>query len=290
MGGEKRQSDRLMLTIPLRVEGTDDKGIPFKQEARTVSVNRHGARIRVPRSLRNGQKLRLVNLVSQRQADFRVVGPVSPPSSEASEWGVECLDFGGNIWGIHFPPLPEGEDTQAAALVECRSCHTVAVMRLTIVEAEVLETSGVLSKPCDACKHSTSWGYVEQQMDMGAQPDMSGLVGETPARPGGPRGGVDRRQHSRALMRIPIRVRDYYGGTEIVQSANASKGGFCFLSDKDYQLGQGIMVVCPYHPTEHSIEVSAHIVRRQPFEGTKQTIYAARYDAPGTQGKGDAAR
>jgi PilZ domain len=140
---------------------------------------------------------------------------------------------------------------------------------------EVLETSGILSKPCDSCAKTTRWGYAEKQVAMGAPAEEAAMLAEADraAR------GVDQRRHRRVALQLPVLVRDYYGGREITKSENVSKGGFCFTSDKEYQVGEGVIVACPYSSTAQSIEVGAKIVRRTPIEGSDRNIYGVRYDA-----------
>jgi hypothetical protein len=87
-----------------------------------------------------------------------VVGPVSPPLEHGGEWGVECGTPDANIWGINFPK--QIEKSEAKALLECHMCHDVAITRLSLVEVDVLETSGILSKPCKPCAANTPWGAV----------------------------------------------------------------------------------------------------------------------------------
>ncbi len=84
----------------------------------------------------------------------------------------------------------------------------------------------------------------------------------------------------RDLQRISA-LRNFYlaGGTEITKSANVSKGGFCFISERDYHLGQGLMATCPYDSTAPAPEVSVHIIHQQRLEGTNRKIYGVRYDA-----------
>ena len=67
MKSEKRRSDRLMLTVPLRVQGNDPQGAEFAEEARTVTLNRHGARIQISRPLLSGQTIKIKNLVSRKE-------------------------------------------------------------------------------------------------------------------------------------------------------------------------------------------------------------------------------
>lgn len=276
MEAEKRRSDRLMLTIPLRVHGTDSNGSSFVDQARTVTLNRHGARIQIVRPLTSGQTVRLVNLVVNREAEFRVVGPVAPPTDKGGEWGVECLDQKRDIWGIQFPPVVEGQTSDSAALLECRKCHTVVLQRVSLVEVEVLETSGLLSRRCENCAGETRWGYAEKQVAMGAPPGESAMVAEAGAAVAP---GAIQRKHRRVSLQLPALVKDYYGGVEITKTENVSKGGFCIASEKDYQVGEGVMVACPYSASaQQSIEVRARVVRRQNIEGTNRKVYGIRYE------------
>jgi hypothetical protein len=283
MGAEKRRSDRLMLTIPLIVQGTDAKGSSFKEDARTITLNRHGARIQISRPLRSGQTIMLTNLVGRREAEFRVVGPIAPITREGGEWGVECLDPKENIWGIQFPPASEEEGAESKALLECRRCHAVALMRLSLVEVEVLETSGLLTRPCTTCELATPWGYAEKQVAMSGPRDEAAMVAEAAAeaRAAG-QGGIEQRKHRRVSLQLPVLVRDYYGGVEVTKTENVSKGGFCFVTEKDYHIGEGVLIICPYNPSAQNIEVRARIVRQTLVEGTTRKVYGVRYDAAPT--------
>lgn len=282
MAGEQRRSDRLLLTIPLRVQGEDTTGT-FKEEGRTISISRHGARIRLARALKEGQVLRILNQISGRQAEFRVVGLPSPLTGKASEWDLESVDPAQNIWGIYFPPVPEEEAPEAAVLMECRKCHTAVVMRLTVAEAESVAKAKTVSKPCESCKRTTSWGTVQKRVDMGT-PDEAGSVGkrQTQAGSAAPAAaqGVDQRQHPRVPMQLPVRIRDHHGRTEVTKTENVSKHGFCFTSEKDYHVGQEIIVACPYTPSAANIEVSAEVVRQEQIERSKRKIYGVRYNTP----------
>ena len=278
MGSDKRRSDRLMLTVPLTMSGLDFKGSGFKDNARTVTLNRHGARILTLRLLSSGQTVRLTNLVSRREAEFRVVGPLSPHSDKGGEWGVECLDGQQqNIWGIQFPPPPVGQEAESAALLECRRCHTVALLRMSLVEAEVLGTSGLLTKVCENCKANTPWGYAEKQVAMGAPPEEAAMLAEAGASAATSK-GADLRRHRRVALQLPVLIRDYSGKFELTKSENVSKGGFCFATEKDFHVGEGVMVACPYSGSDQSLEVSAKIVRRQSLEGATRKIYGVRYN------------
>jgi hypothetical protein len=259
-----------MITISLRVHGTDSTGAQFKADGRTVMLNRHGARIQIDRTPLSGSIVRLVNKTNHREADFRVVGPTAPRTEKSGEWGVEYVDPNDDIWGIRFPPI-EGEVADSAALLECRKCHVAVVVRLSLVEVEVLETAGTITRQCESCQMKTPWGYAEHQKALEGT-NLAEAMANVAS------GGADNRRHRRVALQLPVRVRDYEGGVEVTKSDNVSKGGFCFVSEKTYLLGAGVIVECPYSPGSQSPEVRARIVRQHRIEGTNRKVYGVRYE------------
>ena len=244
----KRRSDRIMLTVRLKILGCDAGGTHFKEDGRTITLNRHGARIRTHGTLKVGQIVRIINHAGHSEADFRVIGPLSPLSENEGEWGVECQQSDQNIWGIQFPLLSNGESAYAKGLLECRRCHTTAFLRLSAVEYEVLETAGILSRTCEKCGSNSPWGFAESQMELNAQPGEARLFNEAKALAQGKGTSKDDRVHRRVAIQLPLLIRDFYGEFEISRTENVSKTGFCFLSKKTYYVGQGISAACPYDP------------------------------------------
>jgi hypothetical protein len=271
----QRRTERLLLSVPIRVEGVNASGQKFFENTRTVIINRHGASIQLKHPTNPGATLKIQNLMAQREAEFRVVGPTQPKSEMGGEWGVECRDEKGNIWGIDFPPI-EDQEPPCSALLECRRCHAVALTPLSLVENDVLSASGLLTKECKTCGRTTPWGYNEKQVAIpapGQEPEPSIKEIIEPPRP-----DASRRTHSRVALRLPIRVRSYYGTEEIGKTENVSKGGLCFVSEKDYEIGEGLRVTCPYDPKGHNIEVRGQVVRREGMDGTARKIYGVRYE------------
>jgi hypothetical protein len=273
MGAEKRRSDRIMLSIAVGIQGTDSQGQSFEAGGRTITLNRHCARIQVSCPLHTGRIIHIVNLNTLEEADFRVVGPVSPPTEKVGEWGVECLDVKRNIWGIHFPPpAPEAE---ARGLLECRKCHGVALTPLSLVEVEVLETAGILSQRCAACGAATPQGYPLERLEKEFQALRARATeAEFPS--------ADRRQSPRAALQVPARLRDFYGGVDHPQTENLSREGFCFTSEKKYHVGQAVMVLCPYSPTGDKLESRARIVREESVAGSNRCLYGLLYETAAT--------
>jgi len=201
----RRRSERLLLTIPIRVEGLNPKGQKFTEETRTLAINRHGARIRLNHLVAAGAVIRIVNISSGRQAEFRVAGPTQPISDQGGEWGVECQDPKGNIWGIDFPPAA-AEESLASALLSCRRCHGEVLMPISLVEYDVLSTSGLLTRNCENCKEATAWGYSEQQISPGVAGRVAAPQAESPAGPAG--AATKERASNRVSLKLPIRVRN----------------------------------------------------------------------------------
>ena len=287
MPEDKRRSQKVKLSIPLRIHGIDGAGRPYKCDARTVDLNRHGARIRISRLLAGGETIHLFNVVNRREADFRVAGPVSPLTKEGGVFGVlgpvsgdptkrracgiECLDTTLNFWGITFPRAAECEPPPPSALLQCRKCQTTALLNISLVEVDVLETAGILSWPCDTCGEVTPWGYAKK--DPQTQPSRDSQAGE-------PSRDLHFRKHRHVPLQLPMKIRTYSGDVEITKCEDISKGGLCFISQKLYYSGEGVLVACPYNPSSHNIEVEAQIVRQEALEDTSRKVYGVKFGSP----------
>src|SRR5262249_19750883 len=175
----RRRARGVKLSIRLRTHGTDGTGRPYECEARTVDLNRHGAQIRLSRLLAGGETIRVLNVVNHREANFRVAGPVAPLTKEGGvfgvlgpvspdpakcrSYGIKCLDTGTNFWGITFPRA--AEPSAPSALLQCHKCQTTALLNISLVEVDVLETAGILSWPCETCGQTTPWGYAKTDQE-----------------------------------------------------------------------------------------------------------------------------
>jgi hypothetical protein len=275
MENEHRRSPRIMFSIPVSVQGVDEKGKPFETTARTITLNRHGARLQVSRSLKPGQTVRLINQVNEAEAEFRVIGPISPPLDHVGEWGVECVHVDKNIWDIYFPPSTE--DSDAHILLACRQCQALSLQSLSLVEVEVLETAGLLTKPCVRCGDSTPWGYSQRAFEVETKAYQAAV---SEATGGLPTLASERRRSQRKPAQMPVRIRDYYGEVEVAQTENISQEGFCFSSIRNYLVGQGIVVICPFDAATEKPEVRARIVRTERPD-RERYLYGVRYE-PGT--------
>ena len=273
MENEHRRTPRIMFSIPVSVRGVDDKGKPFEITARTVTLNRHGARLQVPRLLKPGQTVHLTNQVNEEEAEFRVIGPVAPPLDHLGEWGVECMHVDRNIWDIDFPP--SSADSDAHVLLACRNCQSLSLQSLSLVEVEVLETAGLLTKACIHCADSTPWGYPQRSFEVETKTYQAAV---TEATGGFPTLAAERRKSQRKPAQLPVRVRDYFGEVELACTENISQDGFCFSSQRKYLIGQGIVVICPFDASSEKAEVRARIVRAEGSAEDERHLYGVRYE------------
>jgi hypothetical protein len=150
---------------------------------------------------------------------------------------------------------------------------------VSLVEVEVLETSGVLRKPCESCGATSQWSHAKNQIEMRERP---GPEKDTQANAAFPSAmGNKRRRFGRVSLQLPVRICDYDGGVEITRSENLSKGGFCFVSEKRYQHGQGLLVICPYDSAGENIEVRARVVNCSETKGNRRKVYGVQFHESG---------
>ena len=266
----KRRTDRLMLTIPLIAQGHDAQDEVFEAPARTLVLNMNGALIQIPRALRVGQTVHLINLIGRGEADFRVVGAISSTAQGGGNYGVECLDPDRNIWQIYFLPPPQSESEDTKALLECRMCRGLVLASLSPGELEVLRTASVVAKTCPRCNAVTPWKYAEisgaelEPMDQGWVSTAAQLA---------------QRRHRRVCMQLAVSVRGPDGAAEIARTENISKEGFCFVGEKDYEVGEQVRVTFP-GKTSDPTEIPAHVVWRRETGRANRKVYGISCKPP----------
>ena len=272
-GEDRRRTERLMLSVPIRVLDFGSSNGAFSEDTHTVEVNRAGARIALKHRVVSDDTLRIVNLENFREADFRVVGATRLAAEEGREWGVECLDEGRNIWGIDFPPPLLSSDSQASALLRCRGCGKQRLTVLSFMEVDILESTGVIQQPCKDCAQFSSWSYAEHPQPAGDRPPSPQApppVEEWDKK-------TDRRAHKRLPLKMPILVRNQKGEQEISKTENVSKGGFSVCLALNLAVGELVKAVCPYTYGSTGMEQRAEVRNRKPFTARDRWLYGCRY-------------
>jgi PilZ domain len=273
---DKRRSDRLWLTLPLRVEVTDGNGQPVEYPGRAINLNRHGGRIQVPRELDPNQSLALHTPVGWYGTEFRVVETLTH-SEHGCECGVECLHGENKIWGIEFPPIEKDMANEARALLECRSCHTIALVPLAFLEVVTLRAINMVGLDCPKCSAVTFWQYADMRVPIqreaeGAHSDArshSNLVASLTE--------FVERGHRRAYVQMPFGLRDASGQSAVVQAENLSECGFCFSTERKYTPSEIVTAAFSVAAMTQLTQLPARIVREHVVKGSPTRLYGATF-------------
>ncbi len=275
MGQEKQKRTERLLEIPIRVIGFNQATGEFTEETHTTVVSQASAHIVLKQPVVAGDAIRLINLENLSEADFRVVGPTKLSGSEVAEWGVECVEPGRNIWGIELPPTPSAEGSEASAALECRACRQQGSWPVTLMEVEVLDSTGVVVRECSQCAKPTYWTYAEVSRRPREFPPSEPVA--PPARGAIAKKDTEKRAYKRLTTKLPILIRNQKGEQEIAKTENISKGGFAVSLAMDLAVGDTVVVVCPYTADGQNIEQKAEVRHRAAFSFGEMRLYGFCY-------------
>jgi hypothetical protein len=99
----QRRSQRILLSVPLRVSGKRVNGTTFVEHTKTLIVSAHGALLQLQEPVLQGQSLNLRNVVTGEEVACQVVD-LNPGSSGLAETGVEFGQPNPRFWRVSFPP------------------------------------------------------------------------------------------------------------------------------------------------------------------------------------------
>ncbi|MGD0694582.1 MAG: PilZ domain-containing protein [Terriglobia bacterium] len=270
----KRGSERVLLRIPIRVEGKTLAGTQFTEETFTIVINRNGARIRLKHLVRPNEELRITNLQTRMSCSFRVVGRTSPSLTEGPEWGVECLEPSLNFWGIFFPKIAAAPTTEETVdtLLECSVCRFRELASLTLEHYRYLITHSSLNRRCPRCRVGTDWrfGFAEEETE---EPYASQVQAGAAA----PQ-GIEGRRSKRMTVKLPVRIRAEGGREEIAKTENLSRTGVCFVCEQEMKVGEIIKLTVGYAPGTNETEITARVMWRRPLEGQTRALYGVQLE------------
>ncbi len=103
LAANRRRSQRVLLTIPVRVSGQNVLGSPMEEETQTLAISAHGALILVSTQVYRGQRLTLSN-VQTKAAPECVVAHIDRHKSDHPRVGVEFVLPNPVFWHVAFPP------------------------------------------------------------------------------------------------------------------------------------------------------------------------------------------
>ena len=275
---EKRNTERLLLSIPIRVTAFGGHDGGFSEETYTVEVNRDGARIALRHRVEAGDTLRIANLENLREADFRVVGRSRLEENGVSDWGVACLDTDRNIWEIQFSSPLKPQSNESGALVKCGDCGSESFSALRDWEVKSLD-GGSLQRFCEKCGGPSNWQYADGHRGIeDGRPTEPPPKPETTAAKPPPLSWVSKRAFKRLAMKLPIMVRDQKGAQEVSKTECLSKGGLAVGLGLKLEVGDVVSVYCPYCEGGQNLEQKAEVRSRVTFFQGERWIYGLSYN------------
>lgn len=153
---QNRRSCRVALSLPVRVFGVDYRGKDFTEDALTIVVNLHGAKLRMNRQLMPDSEIRVVSPTG-KDSVFRVVSRVQSAELQYTYWGVENLEPEHNIWGVDIPELQPGDQLKVRVNLECPVCSTSEALGADEYLLASLQEKGGVERECPVCRTSGLW-------------------------------------------------------------------------------------------------------------------------------------
>ncbi len=99
---ERRRTVRVMLAVPLRVQGRSESGEQFTAVTQSHTVSLHGASVELQESVVLGEILQLENLISREKIEGKVV-TIRRSRDGKTYVGVEFTEPKPNFWHMAFP-------------------------------------------------------------------------------------------------------------------------------------------------------------------------------------------
>ncbi len=156
-GFESRRSCRVALSVPIRVMGIDYQGRDFSEEAQTIVVNLHGAKIRMAHQLTPEAEIRLFSHPTGEDSIFRVVSKLQSSELKFTYWGVENLEPQKNIWGVSIPELRPGYQIKVGVMMQCPTCSARESIYADESLLASLHEKGGIQRTCIVCKTPGLW-------------------------------------------------------------------------------------------------------------------------------------
>ena len=103
LAANRRRSQRVLMTVPVRVSGQTSVEAPFDEETHTRAISAHGALILVSTQVHRGQRLTLSNVQTKAALEC-VVAHIDRKQGSQPQVGVEFMLPNPIFWHVAFPP------------------------------------------------------------------------------------------------------------------------------------------------------------------------------------------
>jgi predicted nucleic acid-binding Zn-ribbon protein len=258
MNEEPSKTQRLRLAISILVRGMSAGNKFFEEKARTLVVGDQLLILQIQNRVELDAELHVTNLMNQAGGLFRVAWTNTEARDGGHDVGLELLDAEGNLWGMDFPAESDADAATAQAWLQCQHCHEGRLTPVPEAEDEFIRDGFVISRPCDRCRATTTWGFTPAEEAADSRQGAADLASEE-------KSGRDQRRKGRAPLQMRIQVtREKYGTIleDVCETINVSGNGAYFLSTRNYDVGELVRVVVPYKEGDVTIPVPARVVRQ----------------------------
>jgi len=103
LAANRRRSQRVLMTMPVRISGQTGVGLHFEEETQTRAISAHGALIPVSTKVCRGQRLTLSNIQTKAALEC-VVAHIEKSQTSQTQVGVEFMLPNPMFWHVAFPP------------------------------------------------------------------------------------------------------------------------------------------------------------------------------------------
>lgn len=99
----QRRSQRILVSVPISVSGTQPTGAVFVEDTSTLIVNAHGGLILLKEKVFSGQIVTIKHVMTNDEIDCTVID-VTLGSEGIPEIGLEFQKANPIFWHVSFPP------------------------------------------------------------------------------------------------------------------------------------------------------------------------------------------
>ena len=239
------------LQLPVEVVGADLNGQQFFERAQTVTIHRNGVLILLANTLAPDSEVILRNPETSEEATGLVVGQAREDDS-GHVYGLTFLDPAANIWNLQFPAPGSARTVQ----LECETCHSGGTHSLSDIEMEIFQGTHELTRLCKKCNTDTVWK--ERRREVSVQ--KPGSAPSQDPNPGVIASRIEERRGSRRTAMKTMACIRFSGMEFVVACEDISKGGFRFISSREYPAETRLEAAVPYTKFSTNIFSLAEII------------------------------
>lgn len=100
---QERRSERVLLDVPIVIQGVSEGKQPFREETFTLTVSAHGALVMLENKVAPGQRIVLMNPKNWEEQEARVAF-VGPDRAGLAQVGIEFSRPSPQFWSLTAPP------------------------------------------------------------------------------------------------------------------------------------------------------------------------------------------